>query len=172
MDKDLPAEQIRGIPRLDTSLLPVYQKYKKENEAWIPDFDMWSYLNLRGDFDLAAAFTKLFWPDFVEVDGCVLLQRSYSPATFAQWMEKLGGDRREVESVMNHVHISDLFLNPSRDVEYSEALFEFLAHALMRGWKSALRDAFPDKHFVFTLRHGSEISFHQVMQASPSLASE
>src|SRR4051794_18306133 len=74
MDKDLPAEQIQGIPLLETSLLPVYQKYEKENQSWIPDFDIWSYLNLRADFDLAAAFTKLFWPDFVQVDGCVLLQ--------------------------------------------------------------------------------------------------
>ncbi len=50
MNKDLPMEEIHGLPPLDTALLPIYQKYKLENESWIPDFDIRSYLNLRADF--------------------------------------------------------------------------------------------------------------------------
>jgi hypothetical protein len=156
-------EQISGLPQFDTDLLPIFQQYKQENQSWIPDFDVWSYLNLRADFDLAAAFAKMFWPDFIEVDGCVFLQRNYSPENFADWMERFEGDRREVESMINHVHIWDLFLNSPKDVEYPEHLYEFLASALMLGWKQALQDTFPDKHFIFTVRHGYsvEISFHQ-----------
>ena len=163
MDNDIPMENVRGLPPLDTSMLPIFQSYKEENESWIPDFDTWSYLNLRADFDLAAAFAKMFWPDFIEIDGCVILQSNYSAEAFAEWMERYDGDGRAVESMLNHVHISDLFLNSPRDVTYSEALLEFLAHALMFGWKQALQDKYPDKHFIFTLRHGygPEISFHQ-----------
>lgn len=156
-------EDVRGLPSLDVSILPIFEKYKKDNESWIPDFDTWSYLNLRADFDLAAAFAKLFWPDFVEVDGCVLLQREYSPEAFAEWMERFDGDRRAVESMLNHVHISDLFLNSRKDVTYPGELYDFLAHALMLGWKQVLQDKYPDKRFTFTLRYSPspEISFHQ-----------
>ncbi len=65
--------------------------------------------------------------------------------------------------MINHTHILDLFLNSPRDVEYSQQLQEFIANALMLGWKQMLQDTFPDKRFVFTLRYGYgvEISFHQ-----------
>jgi hypothetical protein len=166
MDKDISLKDVRGLPPLDTSVLPIFQRYKKDNESWIPDFDTWSYLNLRADFDLAAAFAKLFWPDFVEVDGCVLLQREYSPEAFAELMERYDGDRRAVESLLNHVHITDLFLNSSRDVTYPDELYEFLAQTLIYGWKQVLQDKHPEKRFIFTLRHtpSPEISFHQADQ--------
>lgn len=111
MDRDLSMEDIQGLPPLETSQLPLFQKYKKENKSWIPDFDIWSYLNLRADYDLAAAFAKMFWPDLIEVDGCEMLQRNYSPDNFTEWMERYSGDRRAVESIVNHVHVWDLFLN-------------------------------------------------------------
>jgi hypothetical protein len=65
--------------------------------------------------------------------------------------------------MLNHTHINDLFLNPPKDVEYPDRLYEYLADALMFGWKHALQSAYPDKRFVFTLRHGyrPEVSFHQ-----------
>jgi hypothetical protein len=118
---------------------------------------------MRADLDLAAAFTKLFWPDFIEVDGCILLKIAYSPESFQSWVEQYHGDTRRVEAMMNHIHISDLFLNPPRDVDFPDQLFEYLANALVFGWKQALQAAYPDKQFVFTLGHGygPEISFHQ-----------
>src|SRR5438876_9730226 len=100
--------QEKGYPRLDTSLLPMFQKYKQENESWMPNFDIWDYLNLRADYDLAVAFSKLFWPDFIEVDGCILLATSYSPENFAHWKESLKGDKRAIETMLNHTHIWDL----------------------------------------------------------------
>jgi hypothetical protein len=65
--------------------------------------------------------------------------------------------------MVNHTHIRDLFLNPPKDVENSDQLSEYLAGALMFGWKQVLQASFPDKRFVFTLGHsyGPEISFHQ-----------
>jgi hypothetical protein len=169
MDKDIPMENVQGLTPLDTSTLPIFQRYKEENESWIPDFDTWSYLNLRADFDLAAAFAKMFWPDFVEVEDCVILQRNYSLEAFAEWMERYDGDRRAVESMLNHTHIADLFLNSPRDVTYPDELYEFVAHALIYGWKQALHDKYPEKRFIFMLRLNpdAEISFYQADQVHP-----
>jgi hypothetical protein len=162
-DRHIPPDEAIGNPQLVTAMMPVFQQYKQENESWIPDFDTWSYLNLRADADLAAAFTKLFWPDFVEVEGCVLLKRAYSPESFQEWMERFQGDERRVEATMNHVHIWDVFIASFDRQKYPDELYEYLANALIFGWKQALSLAFPDKRFVFTLRHGygPEISFRQ-----------
>ncbi len=120
MDRNVHINEVKGQLELDKSVLPIFQQWKQENESWIPNFNIWSYLNLRGDFDLAAAFSKLFFPDFVEVDGCVLLKEQYSPEGLSRWMKSYDGNTRAVEAMMNHVHIWDRFLNSPRDVEYPE----------------------------------------------------
>jgi len=163
VDRDIPMNEVGEQPQLDSAILPTFQQYTQLNESWSPRFDLWDYLNMRADLELAAAFTKLFWPDFIEVEGCVLLKHAYSPESFRNWMAHFGGDTRAVEAMLNHRHIKDLFLNPPKDVEYPDRLYEYLADALMFGWKQALQSAYPDKRFVFTLRHGygPEVSFHQ-----------
>src|SRR5690242_1190213 len=141
--------QIRGGPPLDPTWLPIFQQWKEEHSSWIEDFDYWDYLNLRGDADLAAAFSKLFWPDFVEVEGCVLLARHYNPENFEHWMQNLEGNRRAVESQVNHTHIADLFLNNHPASDFPRELWDYLGTILLIMWKHALQDAFPDKRFIF-----------------------
>ena len=162
MQEEPLTDEIPNIPELDTSLLPIFQRYKDENASWDANFDVWSYLSLRADSDLAAAFTKLFWPDFIEVDGCVILKRRYSPEILTRWMEQYGDDRRAVETTVNHVHVKDLFLNSTK--ESSEQLYDFLVDALAFGWKQALQTRYPDKHFTLIIRRGydPELTFRQV----------
>jgi hypothetical protein len=156
-------EQEHWSPVLNTELLSAFMESKRENESWVPDFDIWDYLSLSANADLAAAFFKLFWPDFVETDGCIILRHNYSAEGFARWLEHFEGNKTQVEAMVNHVHILDLFPMSPKDDEHKEELHEFLARALTLSWKAALREAFPEKHFVFTLRHGygPEVSFHQ-----------
>ncbi len=157
--------EIRGVPPLDPAWLPAFQQWKQEHTSWIPDFGFWNYLNLRADADLAAAFTKLFWPDFVEVDGCVLLARSYDPENFAHWMQHLQGNRRDVESQLNHTHIGDLFLNHRPGDGFSSELWDYLGKMLCIMWKHAVQEAYPDKQFAFFMTEpgapDGEISFCQ-----------
>src|SRR6188508_1376804 len=137
--------RVHSEPQFDTSLLPIYQRYKQENQSWIPNFTPWSYLNLRADYDLAAAFSKLFWPDFVEVDNCVFLAEGYGPANYEDWKIRFSGDRQRIEAMINHTHIRDLFLMSPTDVEYPDRLYEYLADVLATCWHHALQSAFPHK---------------------------
>jgi hypothetical protein len=157
-----------GRPKLDTTILPIYQEYVKLN----PGLTLWNYLGMRADYDLAAAFTSLFWPDFIEVDGCILLNESHSPANFEQWKEHFQGDRRSIEQMLNHTHMYDLFMNSETvlnrptDSLYSPALYEYLAQTLVVCWKHALQETFPDKKFAFSYatdpdEYGPTISFWQ-----------
>jgi hypothetical protein len=157
----------KSIPPFDPTLLPAFQQYRQEHKAWLPDLDTWDYLNLRdADFDFTAAFSKLFWPDFVEVDGCVLLARSYNPQNFAQWQARYPGNPRAVEAMLNHVHISDLYPGIPVGPDSPLPLLEYLAQVLMVCWKHALLELFPDKQFTFSYLTAPEvpspeISFYQ-----------
>src|SRR5437588_5460345 len=104
--------ELIGKPKLDDSILPVYNEYKaiKGNE----DLGLWGYLSMRADFDLVAAFSKLFWPDFVEVEGCILLAEAYSPTSFERWRASLHNDRQAIEVTMNETPLEVLFMNSSR----------------------------------------------------------
>ncbi|HMA35512.1 MAG TPA: hypothetical protein VKY74_13665 [Chloroflexia bacterium] len=153
---------VKSSVYLDKSLLPEYQKWKSPEK----ELGIWSYVNMRADYDLAAAFSKLFWPDFVEIDQCVLLAEKYDPKRFKEWMQRYDNDFRAVESIVNHVHIYDLFMNSPNEEVYSLELFEYLAQVLMRCWKYALADIFPDKQFTFEYKtepdaYGPTITFYQ-----------
>ena len=149
-------------PTLDATILPIYQQWKRNGE-WL---SLWDYATMRGDPDLAAAFSKLFWPDFVEVEGCVFLEERYRRASFAEWDTLFQGDRQRIEAMINHTHIYDLFLNTGAEVTYSLELYEYLAQVLIVTWKHALQTAFPTKSFTFEYgtepnEYGPTVTFYQ-----------
>ena len=62
-----------------------------------PKFTLWDFINYKSDFDLAFAFCRLFFPEFIQVDGCVLLAEKYEPENFKEWKNNLNGNRRQLE---------------------------------------------------------------------------
>jgi hypothetical protein len=130
------------------------------------DGKFWDYLAAHGTYELAAAFSRLFWPEFVEVEGCVLLAEKYDAQNFVQWQHQLAGDRHQLEAVINHLHVYDLFPNDPGD-HLDQAVLEDISQTLLRCWQAALHEAFPGKRFAFTYRtkpeeYGPTLSFHQV----------
>jgi hypothetical protein len=128
-------------------------------------FGFWDYLNAKGNFEMAVAFAKLFWPDFVEVEGHIFLSEMYEEAQFREWQKALQEVSR-VEAVVNHLHIYDLFLNNDASAALELELLEYLAQVLLKCWAYALNEQFPDKYFEFTYasepeEYGPVISFFQ-----------
>lgn len=87
---------------------------------------------------------RLFWPDFVSVDGCVLLPWEYSPETLAGWHDRFPGDCRSIENAVNHLHLWDVFDASETPLERLTVLGE----ALQLSWSSALSSQFPDRTFA------------------------
>lgn len=87
--------------------------------------------------------TQIIWPRFVEVDGHVLREDAYDPDTLSHWRESTNENRQAVESVINHLHMYDLFKSDDAPLE----TFEYVAQVMLRTWKAALAEQFPDKHF-------------------------
>ena len=139
------AVETKSSVELNPALLPDYQAWQ---HAQTHEFTLWNYLDVRGDYELAAAFSKLFCPDFVEVDGYVFLAEQFDHANFEQWRQQFADDRKSVEAVINHVHIDDLFNNGSR-ADYQPELVEYLGRVLVVCWRRALQELFPPRQFTF-----------------------
>ncbi|WP_189089804.1 hypothetical protein [Deinococcus ruber] len=132
---DLPEPPVERLPRLAEWQSLVERPFSLSDLLY-PD----------GNLDLSVAFAQLFWPTFMEIDGCVLRKERYSPDNFQSWMQSTNRDRRQVESLLNHLHVYDLFRD---DKEYSLEVYEYVAKILCRTWQVALSEQFPDKQFIF-----------------------
>lgn len=147
---------------LEVVLLPQYSEWQRLQKE---PFTLWNYIDARSDVELAAAFSKLFYPDFVEIDGQIFLAEQYSENALDQWRQYFDGDKQKVEQMINHVHIIDLFNNNASDV-YKPELYEYLGKVLTVCWNHALQDMFPTKQFVMEYttddqEYGPTITFYQ-----------
>ena len=116
-------------------------------DRWRVDFGgrltLWDYANEFGGVTLAVALGSIFWPELIDVDGCVLLAHNYKPDAFAAWREQFGERRDEIERVVNHVHVWDLFKAPRDEASDEEILG--LATLMAKTWRCALAEQFPDR---------------------------
>lgn len=113
---------------------------------WVDDLTPVGWLANVGSLGQAIAYAELFWPEFVEYDGCILLARRLDPANFRQWIEATSGDRRAVEAVINHTHIVDLFVR--YEVEPTREQVVHLGQVLREMWLAKLRAEFPGRAVV------------------------
>jgi hypothetical protein len=114
--------------------------------SWNPPLSAGDFLSQRVSVAKALAVMRLFWPEFVEVRGCVLLSSQYTASGFQTWWETLDGDRERIERVMNHVHLWDVFgptLADDASTSTEEAALEELGQLMRRTVTAALLDAFP-----------------------------
>ncbi len=88
--------------------------------------------------------SKLFWPDFVHYRGGVFVDFQFQPHLVDEWMDS-ATSVQEVESVVNHLHMWDLFISTANDV--SEMHLHQLAQVLSRSWSAAASEAFPSIEF-------------------------
>ena len=88
-------------------------------------------------------YKKLLWPEFVEHDGCVLL--AFDESIYQQWLQQLNGDKRHVESMMNHRHIVDVL--PASVDKPTQGLVVQLGLLLKELWEAKLKRDFPTRHF-------------------------
>lgn len=115
----------------------------------LPDLKAWDegevigpldWLLTFGSIPQALIYSALFWPTFVEHQGC-LLWEGFTPQSFEDWMRSTEGNRTAVEGVMNHRHITDLFLNAQEQPTPEQ--IAYLGYLLRDIWKFKLTKDFP-----------------------------
>ncbi len=149
--------------RIDAMNLPALRRWRSENN---PSLDAWDFLREAGGLQMCLAFSHLFWPSFVLIKGCVLLERRYEPKNFEKWWQELKGDRKRIESVINHVHLYVLFPADPEMGDTDEPFVE-LGEILAACWSCALSKAFPERKFDVSVTndeedYGPTIHFMQV----------
>jgi len=92
-----------------------YRRLIPELASWNDGagIDVDSWISSVGSFDHAIGYGTLFWPEFFVHDNCVFRQ-TVDGETYKGWMSACGGNKSEVEAVVNHEHIIDLFEHSKR----------------------------------------------------------
>lgn len=122
-----------------------------------------------GIVNRAMAFDEAFWPPFVVHDDCVIIAARFMPGNFEEWLEGLNGDRRAVETELNHLYILDLFERRDNRPTHEEILW--LAGLVEKLWLAKLKIEFPNRQFIVSYpvdaddHTQSRITFHQARAA-------
>lgn len=141
-------------------LIPELKKWDNDpNKA----FHKW--LCCIGNLEHAIGYSQLFWPNFIEYQNCVFLEQNFTKDAFNEWNTTLKNNLTNVESTLNHIHLSEAFGNP--DMSSNERQLYFLGNLLFEMWKCKLRLNFPKKTFIIDFTKGSkdnllnfQITFH------------
>ena len=151
----MPVVDVGELPKLDESLLPDYQKWRVEESSSTRGF--WDYLSPNANHEIAAAFSKLFWPEFIEVEGLILLAEMYPKLgmTAEEFKQTLVTNPGSIEYTVNHLDIPYMYQGfgwATVDGELTHCvptqLYDYLARSILFSWKHALKVAYPDREFV------------------------
>ncbi len=115
----------------------------------IPELGQWNngkgisiegWISCIGNIRHAIGYSRLFWPNFVEHKGCIFLASHFDEAKFNDWAESTNWNLTAIESVINHLHILDLFPN---DSEATKEQIIYLGGNLKKMWEAKLAFDFP-----------------------------
>src|SRR5688500_11843593 len=91
----------------DESLIPDLKQWRQHNGK---DFSISDWTSIEGNIKLAIGYSFVFWPDFIEHHDCVFIKNSFSIDNFNNWTNtEYVKHFAQIESVLNHIHIIDLF---------------------------------------------------------------
>ena len=125
------------IDELD--LIPDLKGWKDQNEE---SFTIADWVLFHATPELMVGFSSIFWPEFIEVDGCVFLKDGYDQDNIDAWAESTKGDMVAVQKVVNHQHIYDLFQNDSVE-KLNIQQVKYLSDLLVDMWSAKLKRDFP-----------------------------
>jgi hypothetical protein len=107
-----------------------------------------------GSFEHMIAYGELFWPVFVEHDGCILRAAGFDEESYLGFLQQTGGNKRAVEMVINHVHITDLIYafvavpTPEQQV--------YLGRLIKEMWEAKLAREFPGREVIVSFNEKDE----------------
>ncbi len=145
---------------LNLDILNEYTDFEKVNSNW----NILSYLNYKYDTNCAVAFSKFFFPDFIEFKGGIFIGFLFNEKNVSQWFDEFGNDISSVEKMANLYEIKDFF--HINDNENPEIIEEF-AKVLIRVWSLNLKELFPKINFqvkVFEEYDSSFITFYRTIE--------
>ena len=142
---EAPSRARIGKPDWDT-LIPGLKTYFAPGPTQPQD---WAFCE--SSIEAAIGFSELFWPPFAEYDGMVFKGKvgPEGSASIAGWMDQFEGDKSEVEKMLNHEHLIDLF--DARNSPTQPEKLAYLGAVVCDMWLAKLKTDFPEKAFTVEL---------------------
>lgn len=131
-----------------------------------PSLGLWDYAAYNSNPDLLLSIISILYPNTIEYENCIILEKSFDKENFASW-KKESYTNTQIECVLNHLHIYDLFNNQEEgEEEHCLENLEYLGKIIIKFWKVALTDKYPNKTFEFVFSnegndYGPTIYFFQ-----------
>ena len=107
--------------------------------------DISAWISAEGNYNLALGYTSFFWPKFVEFEDYILYE-GVKEENVRAFEAMTGSSKKAVESVLNHIHLSDL--HNDKDDKISEAKIIYLGEVLKEIYEAKLAWQFPSKPCV------------------------
>ena len=104
--------------------------------------DLQSWIGCSGSFALAVGYSTIFWPRFVEFEGYILSE-GFSVQSLRGFEASNNGNRRAVETVMNHLHIADIQHYGCKDLSLDKLLL--VGQVLREIYEAKLLWQFPSR---------------------------
>jgi hypothetical protein len=142
-------------------------------DALIPELPHWNngagisidaWIACIGRHDHAIGYSRVFWPEFVLHEGC-LLRAGFSKESFDGFMEQCGGNRRAVEVVMNHEHVANVLMGLQNEgLRPTREQILYLGRVLRDMWQARLRRDFPQLDIVlsFPEEHQDDLDAYEI----------
>lgn len=107
--------------------------------------DVESWISCVGDFQKAIGYSRIFWPEFTEISGCVV-RAGVAEDSVRRWLGQCSGKPSEAEAVINHLHLDGLHYMGCEDA--SAERIAYLGRILKDIYECKLKRDFPNRHFV------------------------
>jgi len=108
-------------------------------------FEIECWLDWIGEPTHAVAYSTLFWPEFIECEGCVFWGVRV-PARYQEWKKEFQCIISDIEGMLNHMHFGDLFT--CRKENWTNEQVLFIGRVLKDSWSAKLKRDFPAKEFT------------------------
>lgn len=129
-------------------LTPAFQRWCQSVSPEVCNLPSYSAYVSRVDHLLC--YLDIVWPDFDKRDG-LILRRSNIPEdwpAFQAQAQQAAWSPQQIEYVINHVHVMDLFLNdPDRD-QIPTAVYTVVADRIATTWQCRLQQLYPSTRFT------------------------
>ena len=123
-------------------------------------FNVLDFVHAIGSGLDALMYSRLFWPEFVVVDGMVFRKETIEDMADREMLvtatHRYEGRKELIEQDLNFVEVAHLF--GARAGESGEAQYWDLAELLAQMWECRLRTAFPTRRFAVEVVPGDEPS--------------
>ncbi|MDI6413384.1 hypothetical protein QLX52_31740 [Streptomyces albus] len=119
---------------------------RQEDADGFGGLDFFDYAANRLTLDDWVSVSQIFRPRFVEVRGCVIWERAYQAANFAEWYRTLNGDVSTIEATLNQLRLWQL-IDMDEIGTTEERLVRGIADDISSCWRASLASTYPDREF-------------------------